>query len=89
MHLKFDLMYGMLPGQTSPGHPQEAMRVLGITYQHATPQTAGEQWWFWNCENVPEILPPFLGVLNIDPMQAVGFGLSMEQAIMIRDWKIA
>lgn len=87
MHLKFDLMYGMLPGQTSPGHPQEAMRALGITYQHATPQTAGEQWWFWNCENVPEVLPPFLEVLNIDPMQAVGFGLSREQAITIRDFR--
>ncbi len=56
------------------------MKRLGITYQHATPQSMGDQWWFWNCENVPDVLPPNITELEIDPMLAVGHGLSMEMA---------
>ena len=68
-------------------HPQEAMKELGITYQHATPQSMGEQWWFWNCENIPEDLPPFLSELKNDPMNCIGFGLDQETAESIRDYK--
>ena len=68
-------------------HPQKAMRELGISYQHATPQSMGEQWWFWNCDNIPDKLPPFLSELGLDPMDCVGSGLSKEDAEKIRDYK--
>jgi hypothetical protein len=61
------------------------MRELGITYQHATPQSVGDQWWFWNCRNLPDKLPEYLTELNIDPMDAIGYGLSREDAITIKE----
>lgn len=41
-------------------HPQKAMKELGITYSKAVPQSIADQWWFYDCENVPDKLPPFL-----------------------------
>jgi len=69
-------------------HPQAVMEELGITYQHATPQSISDQWWFWNCENLPNNLPEFLSDLKIsDPMEYVGRGLSKETAEKIRDYE--
>lgn len=68
------------------GHAQEVMRRLGITYQHSTPQSMGDCWWFWNCENIPDDLLECLKVLEVDPMEAIGWGLSQEMAEKIRDW---
>ena len=68
-------------------HPQKIMEGLGITYQHATPQSVGDQWWFWNCESTPEILPEGLTELKVDPMKCVGFGLNKENAEKIRDYE--
>ena len=56
------------------------MQSLGITYQHATPQSIADQWWFWNCQNVPETLPKFLSPLTIDPHKCIGSGLSEAEA---------
>ena len=67
-------------------HAQVVMRELGIKYQHSTPQSMGNQWWFWNCENTPEELPSFLSELGLDPMEQIGFGLSKEDAEKIRDF---
>jgi hypothetical protein len=67
-------------------HPQKLMKRLGITYSHATPQSLGDQWWFWNCENVPEPLPEDFSILDINPMEQVGWGLSQEEAEQIRDY---
>jgi hypothetical protein len=67
-------------------HPQTVMKELGITYQHATPQSMGDQWWFWNCENIPEDLPKYLTSLNLDPMECIGYGLSQEDAKKIQDY---
>lgn len=63
------------------------MKRLGITYQHATPQSMGDQWWFWNCDNIPEEIPDHIEELNLDPMDCIGFGLSKEEAEKIRDYK--
>ena len=63
------------------------MKELGITYQHSTPQSMGDQWWFWNCENIPEQLPAFLEVADLKPMECIGYGLSKEEAEKIRDYK--
>lgn len=73
-HLRYDLYDA--PGK----HPQEVMRELGITYQHSTPQSMGDQWWFWNCENIPSTLPKYLSELNVKPHDAIGYGLSKEDA---------
>jgi hypothetical protein len=70
-------------------HAQVVMRELGITYQHGTPQSLGDQYWFWNCENIPEKLPKFITELDIDPMEYIGFGLSEKEAEKIRDYKRA
>lgn len=80
-HLRFKL-------RGSPaGHPQKIMKDLGIEYQHATPQSLYEQWWFWNCENIPEPLPEYLSILKLEPIEAIGYGLSVEDAANIVNGK--
>lgn len=68
-------------------HAQLVIKDLGITYQHATPQSIADQWWFWNCENIPNVLPEYLTELNLNPMDAIGYGLSKETALSILDNK--
>jgi hypothetical protein len=63
-----------------PGHPQAVMKRLGITYLDATPQSIADQWWFWCCSNVPDELPEYLSELKVKPRNAVGNGLSAEDA---------
>lgn len=75
MHIRFDL-WGSPQGQ----HAQDVMRQIGITYQYAVPQSIADQWWFWNCENVPEPLPKYMTVLNVKPHEAIGYGLTKEMA---------
>ena len=45
------------------GHAQTVMKELGITYRLAVPQTLGDQWWFFGCQNIPEPMPKYLSVL--------------------------
>ena len=46
----------------------------------------GDQWWFWNCEYMPEELPSFLSPgLDVD-LEQIGWGLSKEDAEKIRDF---
>jgi len=87
-HLRYN-MYG-----SPKGHPQDIMRKLGITYQHATPQSMGDQWWFWNCENIPRVLPGYLEELTgyldgkpLNPIDCIGHGLSREDAEKIINYK--
>ncbi|AUR85571.1 hypothetical protein NVP1076O_66 [Vibrio phage 1.076.O._10N.286.51.B7] len=54
MNLRYD-MY------SSPNnHPQKVMEALGITYKYVVPQSIADQWWFYDCENVPSALPEYL-----------------------------
>ena len=69
------------------GHPQKVMKELGIVYQDCTPQSMGDQWWFWNCQNIPYPLPKYLEVADLDPMKCIGYGLSKEDAEKIINWK--
>lgn len=85
MHLRFDCLWAAY-NDINQGHPQDVMRGLGITYQHATPQSIVDQWWFWNCENVPDALPPYLEEMDLDPMKCIGYGLSREDAEKICNW---
>lgn len=82
MHLKLDMLMF-----NEDRHPQEIMRDLGITYQSATPQSIGDQWWFWNCENIPSALPAYLSELALNPMDFIGNGLLREEAEEIMDYK--
>jgi hypothetical protein len=66
-------------------HAQVVMKELGITYQHATPQSMFDCWQFWNCENIPDELPGFIKEFKRDPMDMIGHGLSQADAEKIRD----
>ena len=83
-HLSLDLQSMHMAGVT--GHAQRVMEDLGITYQHATPQTMGDCWWFWNCEYDCE-LPSYISVRNFKPLECVGRGLSQESANTIHDYQ--
>lgn len=65
-------------------HPEYIMRRFGITYQKATPQSIGDQWWFWNCQNIPCPLPEGFSFLDVDPEKCIGFGLSQKDADEIK-----
>jgi len=83
MHLRY-CMYEKENHKTKEKHPQLVMKELGIEYQVSTPQSMGNQWWFWNCENVQNELPLFLTTLDKDPLLCVGNGLGPDEAIRIR-----
>jgi len=68
-------------------HAQTVMKELGITYQKSTPQSLFDQWWFWNCENIPDKLPEYLTEINLNPMECIGNGLNKEDAEKIRDYE--
>lgn len=84
-HLRFYTI-AALSEHNEGKHPLGTMAELGITYQHATPQSIADQWWFWCCENVPDELPKYLTVLDIDPMDCIGFGLSFQEAMKIKNY---
>ena len=48
-------------------HAFEEMERLGIEWQHAEHVGIGDQWWFFNCENVPCELPHYLEELPEGP----------------------
>jgi hypothetical protein len=79
MHLTYNLMTAGMDCNENR-HAQIVMKELGITYQHATPQSLYDCWWFWNCENVPAKLPKYLRPLTLDPLTQVGNGLSQADA---------
>lgn len=64
-HLRFSYPAARAAGEDR--HAQEVMRELGITYQDLTPQSIADQFWFWYCDNVPEVLPPYLVDLRANP----------------------
>ena len=68
-------------------HPVKFMLRHGITYQHTTPQSITDEWWFWNCEGVPNTLPEGVRALKCDdPYKLIGWGLNEELAEMIKNY---
>jgi len=86
MHLIYEMMTAGIDYKENR-HPQKVMKELGITYQHATPQSLYDCWQFWNCENIPSNLPGFISEFKIDPFDMVGDGLSKEVAVKIAAYK--
>lgn len=82
-HLKYCLRTADECGVTN--HPVNVMKFLGILHQHSTPQSMCDCWWFWNCEGEIKELPSYLSKLNVDPMDAIGYGLSSNDAINIKN----
>ena len=41
-------------------HACVVMKELGITWKDSVPQSLGDQFWFLDCENVPDVLPEFI-----------------------------
>ena len=74
MHLKYDMIDALHLGEKR--HAQVFMKDSGITYTHSVPQSMLDCFWFFNCENIPNIIPLFLSELLIDPKSAIGYGLS-------------
>lgn len=81
MHLVLDVQRDLTGADSR--HAEQVIRDLGITYQHATPQSMYDIWIFWNCNNIPEVLPDYLRVIDIDPIKMIGSGLSREDALKI------
>lgn len=79
MHLRYSMLTAGIDCNENR-HAQVVMRELGINYQHASPQSLGDQWWFWNCTEVPASLPKYLTALDLDPHEAIGYGLSKDLA---------
>ena len=85
-HLNFDMMWAQYHN-IKQVHPQVVMSELGITYQHATPQSIMDCWIFWNCENIPNSLPTYLEIINCNPLKAIGYGLDEKTAKKILSYK--
>lgn len=83
-HLRFNTRKALESGVVQ--HPIKVLHDLGITYLHITKQSVYEEFWFWNCENVPETLPSYLELAGWNPMDLIGYGLSKSEAERIRDY---
>jgi hypothetical protein len=82
MHLSFNYQSATHAGELR--HAQDVMKGLGITYTHSIPQTILDGWQFFNCSNVPEKLPEFIWVFDVDPRMLIGRGLSEKDAEEIK-----
>ena len=78
MHLRYDYFRANVAGENR--HAEIVMCDLGIKYTHATSQSMLESWWFWNCTNIPNVLPNYLSELKTDPYSQIGYGLTKEIA---------
>lgn len=63
-------------------HPQQDMKDLGVTYTYGIPQPMGDQWWFMDCENIPEKLPEYSTIMKPvhDYSEFIGHGLDKAMA---------
>jgi len=67
-------------------HPETIMERLGINWEVSMPKYIWDEWWFWNCTNIPDDLPDYITKLNLDPKDWSDFvdcGFSFEEATKI------
>lgn len=62
INLRYDLRTAYESGAKE--HPQKVTKKLGITYEDATPESISDQWFFWNCDNLPVDLPNYIEIVN-------------------------
>lgn len=63
IHIKF-CMYTAQCEMALKGHPLNIARATGITWKHAEAVPVADAWVFYECENIPNPLPPFLSVIE-------------------------
>lgn len=73
-HLRYDLIGAAYAGENR--HPQTVMREMGITYEHAIPQSMGDQWWLFNCEHGD--LPTYIAEMKADSWLVKQYRLPAE-----------
>ena len=64
INLRYDYIGASRNGEGR--HAQAVMKSLGIKYKDSTPQSIADQYWFWECENVPEELPGYITKLDFN-----------------------
>ena len=57
----------MALGNDDVQQAQNRMEDLGISYGRAYPVPMIDEWWFFDCENIPAELPHYLRPLDVDP----------------------
>lgn len=60
----------------------EIMKDLGVTYTKS--MSVGSQTWLWGCNGVPDNLPGYMALLDVDPMNCIGVGLTEDEAKSIK-----
>lgn len=76
--LHYDLHSAFDSGE--PRHAQTVLKSMGVTYLHEVPQSIADCWWFYGPQNLPEPLPDYMSVREVNPIDHVGWGLSEEKA---------
>lgn len=66
-HLRYDYIDAIFKNNEKR-HASEVLKSLGISYQASTPQTICDQYWFWNCVNIPNNLPSYITILEANPL---------------------
>jgi len=64
VNLRFRMHEAIAAGFKS--HPEKVMKDFDISYKEGIPQSLGDQWWFIDCENLPEKLPDFLEFMEYE-----------------------
>lgn len=85
-----DLIFCLMTAQldcNESRHAQVVMRELGITYEHAVPQSIADCWNFFNCSGNIDKLPEYLIEMKKGPQDYVGYGLSQELADRLTESK--
>jgi len=58
MNLRYDYFAATCNGVNK--HAQDVMNKLGITYRSCIGRSMGDDYLFWDCENVPAVLPKYI-----------------------------
>ena len=62
-------------------HAIDAMNDLGITYKSAIPQSLGDQWVFYDCQNIPESLPRYASLREMNNRDYEDSGITPQQEV--------
>ena len=81
--LRYDMMEAAI-SHNEKRHPQSVLKGIGVDYFMAVPQSISDCWFFYLPEfSYDFMLPKFCEVMMVDPLDHVGFGLSMDDAKLL------